>query len=147
MELMLVLGVLTVLTAITLPGVLRWQRALPMEHAVSMLQLQLQETRAAAVRSGEAWSLILPHASEPGRRAPVAASQDKIQQHPFRLPAGMRCEIIEPADTATPRQNSIRQIVFQPDGTVRGCRLRITTNDGIVTILQIHRLNGMATMI
>ena len=147
MELILVLGVLVVLTAITLPGILRWQRALPLEQAVSILQLQLQETRAAAVRSGEAWSLILPHPHEPWRREPVIASQDRIQHYRFRLPAGIRCEIIEPAGTPSSRQEPQKQIVFQPDGTVHGCRLRITTNDGIVTILQIHRMTGLATVV
>lgn len=147
MELILVLGVLVVLTAMTLPGILRWQRAMPMEQAVSIMQLQLQETRAAAVRSGEAWSLLLPDINEPGRREPVTASQETNQQQRFRLPAGIHCEIIEAAGTSGSRREPPNQIVFQPDGTVRSCRIRITTNDGIVTILQIHRMTGLATVV
>jgi Tfp pilus assembly protein FimT len=146
MELILVLGILVILTAVTLPGILRWQRAMPMEQAVSMLQLQLQETRGAAIHSGEAWSLILPNAGTPGRRQPLRTSQAGNQEYLFRLPAGIRCEIIEPVDTAHQRAKSTAQIVFQPDGTVRDCSLRITTDTGLVTILQIHRMTGMATI-
>ncbi len=147
MELILVLGVLVVLTAITLPGILRWQRALPMEQAVSMLQLQLQETRAAAIRSGEAWCLILPHASEPGRRQPLASSQVRNHVHSFRIPAGTSCDIIDAVGSQNQRPEATKQIVVQPDGTVRACRIRITTDTGIVTTLQIHRLTGTATVV
>ena len=141
------LGVLVVLTAITLPGILRWQRALPMERAVSLLQLQLQETRAAAVRSGEEWYLILPHANVPGRREPAATDHARNQPHAFVLPEGVRCEIIEINETSDSQPELQTQITFHPDGTVRACRIRVTTNDGIVTILQIHRMTGMATIV
>ena len=61
----MVLSVLVVLTAMRLPATLRWQRGLAMERAISIIQIQVQETRLAAIRSGEPWSLVLPQPGIP----------------------------------------------------------------------------------
>jgi Tfp pilus assembly protein FimT len=67
-ELLLVLSLMVVLTSLTLPGVLRWQNGVGMERALSLLQVQLQETRLCAIKSGEPWKLVLPQNGRPGQR-------------------------------------------------------------------------------
>ena len=139
-ELLMVLCVLVVLTSLTLPGVLRWQRGMPMEQAISILQLQLQETRLAAIRAGETWLMVLPQNRTPGRRHPAddaIATDPKLQ---FSFPAEIQCRDESKNATSSP-------ITCHPDGTVSDRCLRLIDADGRVTILQIDRLTGTANVI
>jgi prepilin-type N-terminal cleavage/methylation domain-containing protein len=139
-ELLMVLSVLVVLTAMSLPAVLRWQQGLPMEQAISILQLQLQETRIAAIRSGETWVLKLPGRHTAGRRYPETNAAQESPDWQFVLPARIRCQTqqSESADFI---------IVCRPDGTVTECRLSLIDADGRVTIFQVDRLTGAASTV
>ena len=138
-ELLMVLGVLVVLASLTLPAMLRWQRGMPMEQAISTLQLQLQETRLAAIRSGEPWSLTLPQAGKAGHRHPVSESRTDDRRMQFQWPAGIQCE--------DSRARDAREIVFQADGVVSERRLKLVDQHGHQTILRIDRLTGQATIV
>ncbi len=139
-ELLMVLCVLVVLASLTLPAMLRWQRGMPMEQAISTLQLQLQETRLAAIRSGEPWSLTLPQGGKAGHRHPVSASRTDDRRMQFQWPAGIQCEDKSGARDA-------REIVFQADGVVSERRLKLVDQHGHQTILRIDRLTGQATIV
>jgi prepilin-type N-terminal cleavage/methylation domain-containing protein len=162
-ELIMVLSVLVVLFSLTLPGIQRWQKALPLEQAISTLQLQLQETRLAAIRSGQPWQLILPAAGLPGRRCPANAHLDGARTTTFQLPPGILCQINSPSgpSSASPSSasvsaspssasahadSSVRSITFQPDGTVTPRILCLITADRQQAMLRIERLTGLATV-
>jgi type II secretory pathway pseudopilin PulG len=59
MELLLVLALLTVLAALTVPAMRGWQQRLTLERAATALQHQISETRLRSIRSGERWMLVL----------------------------------------------------------------------------------------
>ncbi len=145
-ELLMVLGILVVLTSVTLPSILRWQRGLSMEQGISTLQIQLQETRLAAIRSGEAWNLVLPQNQSPGLRQAVRDTAAVDRRLQFHWPGGLKCSELSPA-TSTSRSDQPTRIICQPDGTVSDCTLRLTDSNGHQTLLRIDRLTGMASVI
>ncbi len=59
-EMLVVLAILTLAAAVSLPGIQRLQRGMALDRAVSLLQTELQEARFQAIRSGEPWILELP---------------------------------------------------------------------------------------
>lgn len=138
-ELLMVLSVLVVLTAMSLPATLRWQRGMPMERAISILQIQLQETRLAAIRSGEPWHLVLPRPGTAGRRHPAHQSSVHNPQWSFPWPAEVQCHDMSNKQLPQP-------ILCQPDGTVSGRLLRLTDPQGDSTFLQIDRLTGSVSI-
>jgi Tfp pilus assembly protein FimT len=162
-ELLMVLSLLIVLTAVSLPGLVRWQRALPLDQATSMLQQQLQETRLVAIQTGQPWRLVLPDSGRSGYREPVpfaasvaqrlasisrsGAGQNRFRQNKsvlrdataFQWPVGVRCEVLSAGD-------SNPSVVFQPDGTAVDRQLRLANQHGHSQILQLVRLTGQATV-
>ena len=138
-ELLMVLSVLVVLTAMSLPATLRWQRGLAMERAISIIQIQVQETRLAAIRSGEPWSLVLPQPGVPGRRYPNHLPAAHNATWDFQWPAGIQCHDM-------PSQQFPGPIFFQPDGTVSERFLRLADSNGQSTFLQLDRLTGSASI-
>jgi len=145
-ELLMVLGILVVLTSVTLPSILRWQRGLSMEQGISTLQIQLQETRLAAIRSGEAWKLVLPHNQNPGRRQAVRDTAAVDIRRQFHWPAGLKCSELSTA-ISTLESDQPTRVVCQPDGTVSDCQLQLTDSNENQTQLRIDRLTGMASVI
>lgn len=146
-ELLLVLSLLVVLMAIALPGVRRWQRSMPLEQAASLLRFQLQETRVAAIRSGEAWCLVLPSAGSPGRRQPLGKPRVVDSRFEFRFPNGIRCEVLASLRGHVNRNTSSPgRIVFHADGTVEPSCVRIEMEDGGALTLNVNRLTGTATI-
>lgn len=126
----MVLSVLVVLTAMSLPAVLRWQQGLPMEQAISILQLQLQETRIAAIRSGETRVLKLPGRHTAGRRYPESNAAPESPDWQFVLPARIRCQTQQ-------SESADFMIICRPDGTVTECRLSLIDADGRATIFRL----------
>ena len=139
-ELLLVLSLMVVLTSLTLPGVLRWQNGVGMERALSLLQVQLQETRLCAIKTGESWTLLLPQNGRPGKRHLSAMSAMIDKRHEFNWPAGISC-----LNTGT--QTSEIAIICHPDGTVTACTLQFKDAHGQQTMLQIDRLTGAASIV
>jgi prepilin-type N-terminal cleavage/methylation domain-containing protein len=139
-ELLLVLSLMVVLTSLTLPGVLRWQNGVGMERALSLLQVQLQETRLCAIKTGEPWKLVLPQNGRPGQRLQNAMSAMLDKRHEFHWPAGISC-------LNTETQTSETAIICNPDGTVTACTLQFKDAHGQQTMLQIDRLTGAACIV
>lgn len=139
-ELLLVLSLMVVLTSLTLPDVLRWQNGVGMERALSMLQVQLQETRLCAIKSGEPWKLVLPQNGRPGQRHQNATPVMVNKRHEFNWPAGISC-------LNTETQTSEIAIICHPDGTVTACTLQFKDAHGQQTMLQIDRLTGSACIV
>lgn len=139
-ELLLVLSLMVVLTSLTLPGVLRWQNGVGMERALSLLQVQLQETRLCAIKTGESWTLVLPQNGRPGQRHQTAESVLVDKRNEFNWPAGISCLSIE-------SQTSEIAITCNPDGTLSACTLQFKDTHGQQTMLQIDRLTGAACIV
>ena len=139
-ELLLVLSLMVVLTSLTLPGVLRWQNGVGMERALSLLQVQLQETRLSAIKTGESWTLVLPQNGRPGQRHQNAESVLVDKRHEFNWPTGISC-------LNTETKTSEIAIICHPDGTVTACTLQFKDAHGQQTMLQIDRLTGAACIV
>ena len=139
-ELLLVLSLMVVLTSLTLPGVLRWQNGVGMERALSLLQVQLQETRLSAIKTGESWTLVLPQNGRPGQRLQNSMSATLDKRHEFNWPAGISC-------LNTETKTSEIAIICHPDGTVTACTLQFKDAHGQQTMLQIDRLTGAACIV
>lgn len=139
-ELLLVLSLMVVLTSLTLPGVLRWQNGIGMERALSLLQVQLQETRLCAIKTGEPWKLVLPQNGRPGQRHQSAMPVVTDKRHQFNWPAGISCLSVE-------SQTSEIAITCHPDGTVTACTLQFKDAHGQQTMLQIDRLTGATSIV
>ena len=139
-ELLLVLSLMVVLTSLTLPGVLRWQNGVGMERALSLLQVQLQETRLSAIKTGESWTLVLPQNGRPGQRHQNAESVLVDKRHEFNWPTGISC-------LNTETQTSEIAIICHPDGTVTAYTLQFKDAHGQQTMLQIDRLTGAASIV
>ena len=111
-----------------------------MERAVSLLQVQLQETRLCAIKSGEPWKLVLPQNGRPGQRYQNAMSVMLDKRHEFNWPAGISCLNME-------TQTSEIAIICHPDGTVTACTLQFKDAHGQQTMLQIDRLTGATCIV
>ena len=111
-----------------------------MERALSLLQVQLQETRLSAIKTGEPWTLVLPQNGRPGQRHQNAMSVIADKRHEFHWPAGISC-------LNTETQTSEIAIICHPDGTVTACTLQFKDAHGQQTMLQIDRLTGAASIV
>ena len=76
-ELLLVLGILATLAAVSLPAIVRWQQRASLEQAASSVQLQMQTARASAVRSGIDWQICFTT----NRQQQVVCRLEAIHSH------------------------------------------------------------------
>lgn len=142
LELLLVLGLLTVAMAITVPALSRWQRRLPLERSAAMLQQALAETRLASIQSGEPWGLWLYASGTLGRRTPL--NQPDLDRYQFQFPQGIACRPA-PVD-GQPALEGAEDLVliFQPDGSSSSARLLLINERGEELHIVLERLTGNA---
>ncbi len=147
-ELMMVLCVLVVLTSLATPGMLRWQRRLPLEKTVTMLQHLLVETRLEAIREGEPWCLVLPSGNSPGWQTPLDQPALTSATRTFQWPDGI--VVTDITDSLGERKEPFSQrtspypVTFNPDVTSFDRRFRLKTVYGDQVTLHLDRLTGMA---
>lgn len=142
LELLLVLGLLTVAMAITVPALSRWQRRLPLERSAAMLQQALSETRLASIQSGEPWGLWLYASGTQGRRTPL--NQPDLDRYQFRFPQGIACRPA-PVDGQSDLDGAEDLVlIFQPDGSSSSARLLLVDERGEELHIVLERLTGNA---
>lgn len=142
LELLLVLGLLTVAMAVTVPSLSRWQRRLPLERSAALLQQALAETRLASIQSGEPWGLWLYASGTQGRRTPL--NQPDLDRYQFQFPQGIACRPA-PVD-GQPALEGAEDLVliFQPDGSSSSARLLLINERGEELLIVLERLTGNA---
>lgn len=130
-EILLVMGLLASLAATCLPGVLRWQRSLPLERSASGLQRILRQSRVQAIREGNAVVTVISAADDSagsmetlqtGRNSESASgpvtSMDSLSRHSdngrhhVKVPAELRVHKI--AGSRLPRNSRTR---YLPDNS------------------------------
>jgi type II secretory pathway pseudopilin PulG len=142
LELLLVLGLLTVAMAITVPALSRWQRRLPLERSAALLQQALAETRLASIQSGEPWGLWLYASGTQGRRTPL--NQPDLDRYQFQFPQGIACRPA-PVDGQTALSGTEDLVlIFQPDGSSSSARLLLINERGEELHIVLERLSGNA---
>lgn len=145
-ELVVVLCILTVLGAVTVPGVIRWKQRMPLDTAFSTLQVKLQETRLAAIRSGEQWCLTLPDRGQTGSVQSYRDRQQVGSRISFLWPEGISVVSIS-ADTGIPTDGIVEPIVFNPDGTSFSRELQLVSRSGQMIRIRVDRLTGQTVIL
>ena len=142
LELLLVLGLMTVFLVIAVPSLRRWQQRLPIEQSVALLQQQIAETRLASIQSGETWALWLYSSGTEGRRTPL--NQPDLEKFQFQFPEGIFCKSVE--DAASQETQDIL-LIFRPDGSASTARLRLADSKGNHLLVILDRLTGSASIL
>jgi len=147
LELLLVLTLMAILAAISVPSLRRWQATLPLEQSASAIQQLVATVQLDALRSGRPARLTL----EPSGALfnPVVSVTTGREVLPLRLPSGIRCRPADPDDnqpTATIRPDGGLELVFHPDGTATPASLVLEDPAGRKVGLVIHRLNGRVSV-
>lgn len=139
MELLLVLALLTVLAAVTVPALRGWQQRLTLEQAATALQHQISETRLRSIQSGERWMLVLSLAD----RTSLQVCPDRPANQPelLQLPQDIRLKP-EPEKGLPPANAQVLRIIFRPDGTCSATALRLSDPRGNALSLSLDRLTG-----
>ncbi len=141
LELLLVLGLMTVLLVIAVPSLRRWQQRLPIERSVALLQQQIAETRLASIQSGETWALWLYSSGTEGRRTPL--NQPDLDKFQFQFPEGIRCQSDEDAESVKTQD---MLLIFRPDGSSSTARLMLADGQGNQLLVVLDRLTGAASI-
>ena len=139
MELLLVLALLTVLAALTVPAMRGWQQRLTLERAATALQHQISETRLRSIRSGERWMLVLSLSEKTSLQ--IRPDRPLSQPELLRLPQDIRLKP-EPEKGQPPVDAQVLRIIFRPDGTCSATALRISDTRGNSLSLSLDRLTG-----
>lgn len=139
MELLLVLALLTVLAAITVPSLRGWQQRLTLERAATALQHQISETRLRSIQSGERWMLVLSLSD----KTSLQIRPDRPLNRPeiLRLPQDIRLKP-EPEKGQPPDDGQVLRIIFRPDGTCSATAIRLSDTRGNSLSLSLDRLTG-----
>jgi type II secretory pathway pseudopilin PulG len=141
LELLLVLGLLTVFLVIAVPSLRRWQQRLPIERSVALLQQQIAETRLASIQSGETWALWMYSSGTEGRRTPL--NQPDLDKFQFQFPEGICCRSDEDAES---QDTQDLLLIFRPDGSSSTARLMLADSQGNQLLVVLDRLTGAASI-
>lgn len=139
MELLLVLALLTVLAALTVPALHSWQQRLTLERAATALQHQITETRLRSIQSGERWVLVLslPEKTSRQLRPDRPLYRPEILQLPKTISLKAEPEKGQPTTDA-----QMIRLMFRPDGTCSATSLLLNDTRGNTLSLSIDRLTG-----
>lgn len=139
MELLLVLALMTVLAAITVPSLQGWQQRLTLEQAASTLQQQITETRLRSIQSGERWLLVLSLPEKTSLQ--LCPDSPQIIPARFRFPADISWKAMSRHNAVPTSMETIR-LVFRPDGTCSDISLQLSDQRGHSLALSLDRLTG-----
>jgi len=148
LELLVVLTLMAIVAAISVPALRRWQATLPLEQAAASIQQLVARVRLDALRTGRPALLTLD--SSGILFTPTVSSPATREVFPLRLPAGLRCEPLS-ENTRQPsrvlRSDGRVELVFHPDGTATPASLFLRDQAGRSLGLIIRRLNGSVSVV
>jgi type II secretion system protein H len=147
LELLVVLALMAILAAITVPSLRRWQATLPLEQSASAIQQLVARVQLDALRSGRSAGLTLE--SSGALFTPAVSVTTGREVLPLRLPDGIRCLPATPEgsrSTSRTRSDGGLELIFHPDGTATPACLVLEDPAGRNLGLVIHRLNGSVSV-
>lgn len=137
MELLLVLGLLVTVTSMVMPAMARYQRAMPLNQAVALIQTEFTRTRLLAIDEAITWSIEFePSGDSFVRRRTFEADADSGET--FQLPAGVTLYSASRNNSA----RTLQPLQFFADGTVTNATLVLQDSEGIQSDLILDRLTG-----
>ena len=137
-ELMLVMSLLVVLTAVALPGLTGWQARLPLDRTVGTIQQACLEARVAAIQTGTTHVVQLSIEKSELRMCPHGAVGSQGEHSAFEL--GQDIAAIELTDL---EGHNVTRLLFSPGGISSAARINITDDHNRRVLLKLDRLTGM----
>jgi prepilin-type N-terminal cleavage/methylation domain-containing protein len=148
LELLVVLTLMAILAAISVPSLRRWQASLPLEQSASAIQQLAARVRLDALRSGRPARLTL----DPSGLlfTPTVSLTANREVLPLRLPDGIRCRLLsgdERKSSALLRSDGRLELVFHPDGTATPAGLVLSDSGGGSLCVVLGRLTGSVSVV
>ena len=132
-EMLLVLAILGVVTALTVPAIDHWQRAQQLQAAVDLVRSELLDARRTAIDTGR--SVAFEYQPGSGRYAVREESADRV--HEGQLAESVRFGLL-----SAPRQQSWPALWFHPNGTAVDHSVPVSDDVGRTQHLVVRRLTG-----
>ena len=127
MEVMLVLVLLLTIASVVVPAMGRWQQAMPLDEATTLVRNELTRTRVLAIDEAVSWSVEI---ASDGRSFRRHSTQSNNNEASFQLPTGVHIA------------SKTEQLHFQSDGTTTDTILVLEDAQGIQQQLKLDRLTG-----
>jgi prepilin-type N-terminal cleavage/methylation domain-containing protein len=133
-EVLLVLGILTVLSGLVLPSVNQWRSGLPLQRAETEFRDRLIAARTAAITSGEPHGVQVQF-GQTAYRALKRSGQSWASEE-RRLPDGVRFVAGQGRAGWSP------PIIFTPDGVGPDLSVSLIDEQQVTSVLVLDRLTG-----
>ena len=138
LELVLVIGLLLVVTAVALPGIAGWQARLPLDRAVAAIQHTCLEARVLAIQTGTTHAVQLSKQKSEVYMFPTGVVKNRKRQPEF--PLGQDIVTFDFLDS---EGHKLTRLLFYPDGTSSSAQIAVTDENEHQTVLILDRLTGM----
>jgi prepilin-type N-terminal cleavage/methylation domain-containing protein len=138
LELVLVVGLLLVVTAVALPGIAGWQARLPLDRAVAAIQHTCLEARVLAIQTGTTHVVQLSEQKSEVYMFPTGVIENQGEQPKF--PPGQDIATFDFLDS---EGHNLTRLLFYPDGTSSSAQIAVTDENEHQTLLILDRLTGM----
>ena len=135
-ELMLTLAVLVTISAVAMVPISRWQKSMPLDQSVAILQQELVATRLMAIDQAARCSVTFDANSNSYIRLCTFA-RDDADVESLQLMPGVRFVVTNASQARS------QQIWFQSDGTVSDSVVVLEDANGLRAAIKIERLTGM----
>lgn len=132
-ELLLTLAVLVTVAAVAMVPLAKWQRSMPLDQSIALLQKELTATRLLAIDEAAFYTVTFDANATTFTRTCTSRHTDNEQT--FRLFEGTTFVAQDKTET--------RQIVFQSDGTVSNSTVILQDTNGVRAALKLERLTGL----
>lgn len=137
LEVLAVMSVLVVASALLLPSLQRWQRDISLQQAVAMVRTRLMETRLASIDSARPRGFVF---ELNGRRFGIVdETTAPLAQHYGELPPDTQFVAVA---QSTSNNGMSAPIWFRPDGTASDAELWITDSAGQRQRMVVRRITG-----
>ena len=127
MEVMLVLVLLLTIASVVMPAMSRWQQAMPLDQATTLVRNELTRTRVLAIDEAVSWSVEV---TSEGRSFRRYSTEPNNSEASFQLPTGVHFT------------SNTEQLHFQSDGTTTDTILVLEDAQGVQQQLKLDRLTG-----
>ncbi len=141
LEVVLVVSLLLVLTAVALPGLAGWQARLPLDQAVATIQQACLEARVAAIQTGTT-RVVKLSVEHPELRLGLKKGVGSREEYSlFEL--GQDIASIEFLDL---EGSNVSRLLFYPDGTSSAAQITVTDDHQRQVLLRLDRLTGIVRL-
>ena len=135
-ELLLTLAVLVTISTVAMVPIAKWQKSMPLDQSIAILQQELSTTRLMAIDEAARYSITFDAESNSFDRKCTSAGND-VGVQSFQLMPGVR--FVVSSDSPAKSQH----ILFQSDGTVTDGVVVLQDSNGVQAAIRMERLTGM----